>query len=106
LVRVILLSGLTARAPRLPLQVANGLAGIRNFTPETSSLWPIRCETWGPLVFLHMGDNADLPSVAEVMGAGGELLAAEGVKDDDWQFYKRVEYPCVWPPALRACIIW
>ena len=79
-------------------KIANGLAGIRNFTPETSSLWPIRCEVWGPLVFLCMGDNPDLPSVKEVMGAGGELLAKEGVADADWQFYKRVEYPCV-PPV-------
>ena len=79
-------------------KIANGLAGIRNFTPETSSLWPIRCEVWGPLVFLHLGDHTDLPSVAEVMGAGGELLASEGLKDDDWVFHKRVEYPmaCNW----------
>ena len=79
-------------------KISNGLAGIRNFTPETSSLWPIRCEVWGPLVFLHLGDNKDLPPVAEVMGAGGELLASEGLKDGEWQFYKRVEYPmaCNW----------
>ena len=96
---------MSSQAPTLA-QIANGLAGIRNFTPETSSLWPIRCEVWGPLIFLHMGDNTDLPPVAEVMGAGGELLAKEGVKDADWQFYKRVEYPCVpdarWPAPYDA----
>ena len=80
-------------------KIANGLAGIKNFTPDTSALRPIRVDTWGPLIFLHMGKN-ELPPVEEVMGAGGVQLEAEGLKSEEWQFLKRVDYPCV--RALRA----
>jgi hypothetical protein len=48
-----------------------------------------------------LGDNTDLLPLAEVMGAGGKQLEAEGLKADDWQFHKRVEYPCAPPLAAR-----
>jgi hypothetical protein len=50
-----------------------------------------------------LGNNTDLLPLAEVMGAGGKQLEAEGLKADDWQFHKRVEYPCA--PPLAACSI-
>lgn len=82
-------------------QVSNGLAGIRNFTPDTSQLHPIPVDTWGPLVFLNWGEE-QLPPLEEVLGAGGKQLEAEGLKSDDWVFYKRVDHPmackCA-PPA-------
>jgi hypothetical protein len=85
--------------------VSNGLAGIKNFTPDTSALTPIRVDTWGPLIFLHMGDN-ELPPVAQVMGAGGEQLELEGMKSEEWQFYKRVDYPMARAalPQHTACL--
>lgn len=78
-------------------RISNGLAGIRNFSPDASSLAPIHVDTWGPLVFIHLGEETP-PPLAQVMGAGGQQLAAEGLADPDWQWYKRIDYPmaCNW----------
>ena len=93
-------------------KVAHGLAGIRDFSPETSSLKPLKVDTWGPLVFLYWGDaEADAPpSVSQFLGDGGARLASElataagnppgqaGNPGSDWVHHKRVEYPmaCNW----------
>lgn len=77
-------------------RISHGLAGIRDFTPETSGLTPIRADVWGPLVFLHWGDN-ELPPVAEALGAGGAALAAEGVTAEDWvRERRRAPHHCGW----------
>lgn len=78
-------------------KIAHGLAGIENFSPESSGLTPIPSTVWGPLVFLNWG-NTPLEPIEAFLGAGGAQLASEGVTSPDWVHHKKVDYPmaCNW----------
>ncbi len=43
---------------------ATRMRGIQGFKPRDNNLFPLRVDTWGPLVFLNLGDAMDAPAAA------------------------------------------
>ncbi len=68
--------------------------GVENFQREENGLWPVHVATWGPLVFVHLGEPA--MSLEEFLHPLGKALEPFAI--DQLRFYGRQVYDlaCNW----------
>ncbi|HMP16638.1 MAG TPA: SRPBCC family protein [Gemmatales bacterium] len=68
--------------------------GVANFTREAHGLPAITCDTWGPLVFIHLGKpDCSLQSFLEPMPSS---LQALGIDNLRWVKRKEYQLACNW----------
>ena len=63
-------------------------SGAKAFDKADYGLYPVRCEQWGFLIFVCLGDDA--PPLLDELGDLPERLA--GFRLEEWQLERRLEY--------------